>query len=363
MVYYLYTHIYVCERFKLNFSVKEGIGYMKNSKKLGRKILAFGTIASIGTTLVTASPLAVSAKTEYNNEQQLITQINQKENSFPNVGLGTQWLFSYYDKYLRANGLLRAAPFVTVKDLEVKNSYGQLAMEPQVISTTPLWAGQSDLENTTDREQTLNSMEFRKTYSNTTSSSTEHGFMLGTETTVKTGIPFLAEGNITLKAEYNFNDTQGYETSETVEYVAPSQQVIVPPQTIARITATLDVKKIKGKMDLHSEIGLNKEEYGYDKIPTYHVFEGMKDPITLGSIYDDAYKQAQKDGFSEIPEIKALSRSFNNPDYFLASGVGSFESEYGSVFNVKVEYINIKTKKIEKTENIVVQPKIQSLTE
>ncbi|OXS76127.1 hypothetical protein B1B04_03795 [Lysinibacillus sp. KCTC 33748] len=326
-------------------------------KKITKTLLC----ATMGISILT--PLAVSAKTEDNNEQQLITQINQRENSFPNVGLGTQWLFQYYDKYLRANGLLRVAPVVTAEDLEVKNSYGQLAMEPQVISTTPLWAGQSDLENATDREQTLNSTEFRKTYTNTTTSSTEHGFMLGTETSLSTGIPFLAEGKITLKAEYNFNSTQTHESTETVEYVAPTQAIIVPPQTIARVTATLDVKKIKGKMDLHSEIGLNKEVYGSDKITMYHVFEGIKGSVSLGSIYDDAYKQAEKDGYSEIPEIKALSRSTNNPDYFLTSGVGNFESEYGSIFNVKVEFINIKTKKIDKTEHIVIQPKIKSLTD
>ncbi|MEB8676365.1 ETX/MTX2 family pore-forming toxin [Bacillus cereus] len=313
---------------------------------------------------VLASPLAVAAKTENNKEQQAITQINQRENKFPDVGQGIEWLSQFYGKSLKNNGEgYSLGKDVMSNFLEVKNSYGQLAMEPQVISTTPLWAGQSDLENATDRDQTMNSMEFRKTYSNTTTSSTENGFMMGTEVAGKTGIPFLAEGSVTLRAEYNFNNTQTNETSETVEYVAPAQPIIVPPHTIARVTALLDVKKIKGKMDLHSEIGLNKD-YGYDMVPLVYRFGGPFKYVTLGALYDEGYKQAQLD-HSNLPspwnvipkEIEAVSKS-NNPNHLLASGLGIFESEYGSVFNVKVEYINLKTKKIEKTENLTVKPKI-----
>ncbi|MEB8675601.1 ETX/MTX2 family pore-forming toxin [Bacillus cereus] len=70
-------------------------------------------------------------------------------------------------------------------------------MDFQIINITTLRAGYSDLKNATNREQTMNSMELRKTYSNTTTSSTEHGVMMGTESIGKTGIHFLAEGSIT----------------------------------------------------------------------------------------------------------------------------------------------------------------------
>ncbi|MEB9738499.1 ETX/MTX2 family pore-forming toxin [Bacillus thuringiensis] len=310
---------------------------------------------------VLSSPLAVAAKTENNKEQHVITQFNQRENKFPDVGQGIQWLSQFYGKSLRNNGEgYSLGQDVMSYFLEVKNSYGQLAMEPQVISTTPLWAGQSDLENATDDEQTLNSTEFKKTYSNTTTTSTENGFMIGQETEGKVGIPFVAEGKVTIKTEYNFNHTNGYETSESVEYIAPSQSIKVPPHTIARVTALLDVKKIKGKMHLYSEIGLNKD-YGYDMVPLVYKYGGPFKYVTLGTLYDEGYKQAKLDYSNMgnvIPEeIETVSKS-NNPNHLLASGVGIFESEYGSVFNVKVEYIDIKNKKIKKTENFTIEPTI-----
>ncbi|MGI8363136.1 ETX/MTX2 family pore-forming toxin [Bacillus cereus] len=329
------------------------------NKKVTKAVLSMAMGIS-----VLASPVAIAARTENNKEQQAIPQINQKENKFPDVGQGIEWLSQFYGKALKNNG----EGYSLGKDvmnyfLEVKNSYGELAMEPQVISTTPLWAGQSDLENATDHEQNLNSTEFKKTYSNTTTTSTENGFMIGQETEGKVGIPFVAEGKVTIKTEYNFNHTNGYETSESVEYIAPSQSIKVPAHTIARVTALLDVKKIKGKMNLHSEIGLNKD-YGYDMVPLVYKFGGPFKYVTLGTLYDEGYKQAQLD-YSNLPdpwniipgEIEAVSKS-NNPNHLLASGVGIFESEYGSVFNVKVEYINMKTKKVEKTENLTIEPKI-----
>ncbi|MEB8647502.1 hypothetical protein J2N67_005977 (plasmid) [Bacillus thuringiensis] len=100
---------------------------------------------------VLSFPLAVAAKTENNKEQHVITKFNQRENKFPDVGQGIQWLSQFYGKSLKNNGEgYSLGQDVMSYFLEVKNSYGRLAMEPQVISTTPLWAGQSDLENATD---------------------------------------------------------------------------------------------------------------------------------------------------------------------------------------------------------------------
>ncbi|MGE8056944.1 ETX/MTX2 family pore-forming toxin [Bacillus mycoides] len=214
------------------------------------------------------------------------------------------------------------------------------------------------MRNDTDRDQTLNSSELKKSFTNTTTSSTEHGFVVGSETEIKAGIPFLAEGKITLKAEYNFNSTQANETYETVEYIAPSQSIIVPPHTIARVNAVLDVRKIKGKMNLYLEIGLKEKNFGYDKLPISSY--GQLSFVPLGSIYENAYNEAALSGTTEFPDIKVISRSTNNPDYFLASGTGSFESQYGSIFNVQVEYISIKTEKVKKTENLTIQPKVKS---
>lgn len=307
-----------------------------------------------------ASPLGVAAKEGSNSkENQPVTQSTSIKNSFPDAGNGSRFLVNYYDRYMKKNNLGAVARFPENNDFEVKNSYGKLVMEPEVISDNPLWAGQSDLRNDTDREQTLSSSEFHKTFTNTTTSSTDHGFTVGSETEVKTGIPFLAEGKISLKAEYNFNSTQANETSETVEYIAPSQSIIVPPHTIARVNAVLDVRKIKGKMDLYSEIGLKEKNFDYDKLPISSY--GQLSWVSLGSIYEDAYNEAKLSGTADVPDIKVISRSSNNPDYFLASGTGSFESEYGSIFNVQVEYISTKNQEVKKTENFTIQPRITSI--
>lgn len=291
-----------------------------------------------------------------NTGEEALKQIGRRENNFPDVGLGIQWLSNYYGKYLR-NSCQGYSIGMDVMgyDLEVKNSYGELNMEPQVISTTPLWAGQSDLDNSTDREQSLRSTEFKKVHSNKSTTSTQHGFKLGVDTEAKVGIPFVAEGKITIKTEYNFNKSEGYETSESVEYIAPSQTIQVPPHTIARVTALLDVKKIKGTMNLYSEIGLNAG-YGYDKIPLVPSLGGSIKYVTLETMYDEGYKQAQIDLGDKIPEeIRTVSKS-SNPNHLLTNGLGNFESEYGSVFHVKVEYINKKTRKTEKTNWFSVDP-------
>ncbi|MFU8649945.1 epsilon-toxin family protein [Lysinibacillus sp. RSDA_15] len=325
---------------------------MKNKAK----VILMG--ATIGLSLL-SSPIAMAANGDSNvKENQSIANFSPIKNSFPDAANGSRFLVNYYGRYLTSNGLGSIGKHPENIDFEVKNTYGKLSMEPQVISQNPLWAGQSDLRNDTDRDQTLSSQEFRKSFSNTTTATTEHGFMFGTETSLTTGIPFLAEGKITLKAEYNFSSSQANETSETVEYVAPSQSIVVPPHTIARVVAVLEIKKIKGEMDIYAEVGLNKEKFGYEELPISSM-GGLK-WVSLGSIYEEAYNQAKLSGTHEFPDIKIISRSVNNPDYFLASGKGRFESEYGSLFNVQVEYISTKSNEVIKTENLMVSPTIIS---
>lgn len=316
---------------------------------MNRKVITLGLVIMF---MSASYPIKAVA----NTEQEATMQIEQRENKFPDVGLGIQWLSSFYGKHLKNNGEgYSLGKDVMIYSLEVKNSFGDLKMEPQVISTTPLWAGQSDLDNDTDREQSLRSTEFKKVHLNKSTTTTQNGFKLGVDTEAKVGIPFVAEGKVTVKTEYNFHKSEGYETSDSVEYIAPSQTIQVPPHTIARVTALLDVKKIKGTMNLYSEIGLNAG-YGYDKIPLVPRFGGPLKYVTLDELYDGGYKQAQIDMGNNIPEeIETVSKS-SNPNHLLAKGLGNFESEYGSVFNVKVEYINKKTRKIEKTNWFSIDP-------
>ncbi|USP55727.1 hypothetical protein J2N67_005976 (plasmid) [Bacillus thuringiensis] len=89
-------------------------------------------------------------------------------------------------------------------------------------------------------------------------------------------------------------------------------------------------------------------------VPLVYKYGGSFKYVTLGTLYDEGYKQAKLD-YSNIEnvipeEMETVSKS-NNPNHLLASGVGIFESKYGSVFNAKVEYIYIfKLKRLKNRE-------------
>lgn len=86
-----------------------------------------------------------------------------------------------------------------------------------------------------------------------------------------------------------------YETSKTVEYAGIAQSIVIPPRTISLITALLDLKKFKGKVNLNSEIGFDKEMYGYKNVSILQKEGSIGEWMSLGSTCDDDYKQAKLD--------------------------------------------------------------------
>ncbi|EXY05457.1 hypothetical protein BF15_30680 [Bacillus thuringiensis] len=141
----------------------------------------------------------------------------------------------------------------------------------------------------------MNFMGFRKTYSNTITYFTKNRFEIEIRVSGKTSICSLEEGSVTLKEKCNFNNTQMYETSKTVEYAGIAQSIVIPPRTISLITALLDLKKFKGKVNLNSEIGFDKEMYGYKNVSILQKEGSIGEWMSLGSTCDDDYKQAKLD--------------------------------------------------------------------
>ncbi|MGE8056943.1 hypothetical protein ACQKOD_24115 [Bacillus mycoides] len=68
---------------------------------MSKKVTTLLLSSTIGLSIL-ASPLAVAAKEDSNNKENLlITQSNSINNSFPDAGNGSRFLVNYYDKYMK----------------------------------------------------------------------------------------------------------------------------------------------------------------------------------------------------------------------------------------------------------------------
>lgn len=201
---------------------------------------------------------------------------------------------------------------------------------PTITNESSLFVGESILTNDTDKEQILKSNSFSKTISNTVSSQVTNGFMLGTEASASFGIPLIGSTEVTLKAEYNYSDTETKETSESYTYGVEPQEISVPPHSSVKVNVELNTANISGKVKLNASP--NTEFEDVEGLFHYGTSESnITSSLPFTYNWNTLTKEIKQ---SNIP-IEYVDYDFNENMPKLV-GTGTYEAEYGTTFKVSV---------------------------
>ena len=109
---------------------------------------------------------------------------------------------------------------------------------------TPLNISTATVTNRTDEEQVM-SVSFAETVSNTLSFSTTAGIEVGLSTKVRTGIPYIVDGEVEVSASVSLDITIGVETTVEKSFSYDASLTVPPGETISA-TATAQSYPITG---------------------------------------------------------------------------------------------------------------------
>ncbi|MEH7217532.1 ETX/MTX2 family pore-forming toxin [Bacillus toyonensis] len=293
---------------------------MKNNKKK-KQILSLAMLASIGTSLGIISPDSVSA-----------AQTNPIQNTIQeqrNVSI-SDWRTPIQDTY-KAAKLSSPNRFLSnearLERLQIYQSSVEADGSPTITDSKSLFVGKTTLTNRSNQDQILTTNQFSKTFENSITNSTTHGFNFGVSTSATFGIKFLGETNVEISTEYNFSNTVAKTKTESYTYTATPQNIVVPANSSVEVIVTLNTNKISGNVKLLTHVD---GEVRY-----------QNNPANLGSWRIEKFK-----GFLGSIHPKDISNNLKahpqNGVYVI--GTGNYSAEYGTEFSVTVRPVtNLNT--------------------
>ncbi|MEW9576055.1 ETX/MTX2 family pore-forming toxin [Bacillus toyonensis] len=281
---------------------------MKKNKK--KQILSLAMLASMGASFAISSPDSVSAaqiSTLQNTDQQQSVSISD-------------WREPFQKTYKAAKLRDPNRFFSNEATLDLSSIY-QSSVEadgsPTITNSKSLFVGRTTLTNHTDRDQTLTTDSFSKTFENSVSNSTTNGFNLGVSTSASFGIPLIGETSIEISTEYNFSNTAEKTKTESYTYTASPQNIVVPANSSVEVIVNLNTAKISGNVKLLSHVDgqVSYRNYKYNKLSTS--FGGfLKHSVRPNEIASNLKVHPDKGAY--------------------LIGKGKYSAEYGTEFSVTV---------------------------
>ncbi|WP_176328750.1 MULTISPECIES: ETX/MTX2 family pore-forming toxin [Bacillus cereus group] len=191
---------------------------------------------------------------------------------------------------------------------------------PIITNSNSLFVGRATLTNYTDRDQTLTTNEFSKTFENSVTSSTTNGFNLGVSASSTFKIPLIGETSIELSTEYNFSNTNETTKTESYTYTATPQNIVVPANSSVEVIVNLNTAKLSGNVKLLSYLN---GKIGYNSYK----------PNQVTSSWITVFLQSA--GPSEIDSNLQIDPANPFKGVYLV-GKGKYSAEYGTEFAVTV---------------------------
>lgn len=202
------------------------------------------------------------------------------------------------------------------------------------ISTTTL-------KNTSDIQQTMQSSSYSKTVTNGSTSTITNGWEVGGEVAIASPvlIKLIVGGlNIKINAKYNGNYQSSTTNSETVTYTAPSQNILIPPHSAAKILVTFGMATYSAKFNFSEQA----KGVAYVDGVVFNDSNEVLPHIMNGNHY----------GSVDIYSVFANATSWNNPQIKLSpkdpitgtgsilfTGLGTVSGVSGTGFNVSIEIV------------------------
>lgn len=224
---------------------------MNKRMKLTKSLLVMSTIVSLSTSATLSSPNIANADEMKKNITTQTT--NQKSQT------AIQDVYFNIDNMLASIPVNPNLPRLSWKRTELLfgNEFdvsGINIKESNVTNVEPVFLGSNVFVNDTNLDQTYNTGSFSEAITNTTTTTTQHGFKESTAGKAKVKIPFIAEAEITQTLEYNFSNTNANTTSKTTTITAPSQPVKVPANKKYKTEVYFEKKKTSGKVEIYADV-------------------------------------------------------------------------------------------------------------
>lgn len=165
----------------------------------------------------------------------------------------------------------------------------------------PTFVSVGTLHNTTDVDQVLktDSQAITNTHSFTETNAEGVALKIGAETKVSVGIPFVAEGNVTLKMEVDtsYTHTTGNTYTKTTTDTFPSQDIKAAPHGTTEMNIAIFNQEYSGAYDGYTEVTSRIGQADY-----------INQTSTLGvmSLYDFIKKGLAKDPSISLPSYIKL---------------------------------------------------------
>ncbi|PFJ12475.1 hypothetical protein COD67_21460 [Bacillus cereus] len=288
---------------------------MKNTKKIGRTVLALVTIASIGGSSTAFPKYTSASEVQEYNKNSLAYQNSQQSRA------GTGEIINIWDTVedmvLTIPKVSGPSPIFPPENYHFFFNNDPVTLsgvnieENNVTNIQPLFLGSNTFYNTSDDTQTYNTSIFSQAITNTTTTTTTKGGSWANSAKGKVGIPFVSEGEISTTLTFNFSDADTNTETKTDTITAPSQPVKVPANKVYKCEVYFEKKSTSGNVEMFADVD------GY----VFNTWEGKKWPV--GKALDWA------------EDKKGLIKSPNNAEQVRVRGKGEFNIEYGSNLIVK----------------------------
>lgn len=208
-----------------------------------------------------------------------------------------------------------------ISHYKVNNAWATLEGSPTEVSGTPLYAGRNVLDNSKGTiDQEMLTPEFNYTYTEGTSNTTTHGLKVGVKTTATMKFP-IAQGSMEASTEYNFQNSSTDTKTKQVSYKSPSQKIKVPAGRTYRVLAYLNTGSISGEANLYANVG----GVAWGVLPGHPDGGG----VNIGAVLT----KCQQKGWGDFRNFQPSGRDV------IVKGQGTFTSNYGTDFILKIEDI------------------------
>ncbi|WP_044795674.1 ETX/MTX2 family pore-forming toxin [Bacillus cereus] len=222
-----------------------------NKKSITKSIITMSAIACLSSSLTIVSPnLASAAEVQKNLSTETKNQKSQTaiQDVYTNIDnmLASIPVYPNMDEFKWERTEFLFGNTFSVSGINIK--------ENNITNIEPLFLGSNTFVNNSNLDQTYNTGSFSEAITNTTTTTTQHGFKESTAGKVKVKIPFISETEITQTLEYNFSNTNTNTTSTTKTITAPSQPVKVPANKIYKTEVYFEKKKTSGNVEMYADV-------------------------------------------------------------------------------------------------------------
>lgn len=220
---------------------------------------------------------------------------------------------------------------VDISGVTASNTSVNKIGDPDIKDGDLWYVGNSNLDNTSDVDQTLSTTSFSLNKTLSLSAAVTTGLSISQTVSAKLGIDGF-DGGYSQTTTVNFSKTDTTTTTESVTYTAPSQNIKVPAHTTAKVTVNLKSAIATGNVDLHTELGGTYNGTLTAYAPNYHHDATRQTPDV--PLYDTVCAAVADPTDPKLPTPLKLNSANKALDF---DGSGTYTAIYGTDFEVKVE--------------------------